>query len=192
MTTLAQSDDDARLVSRSLDGDAEAFRELVERHQGRVFACARAIMRNEAEAADVTQDVFIRFHRHLVQFDPRRPLAPYLLRIAVNRSRDLLRERSRHDEVGENALAAHPDTRPNPGETLMAAERAGRVRTLVAELPQSLREVCSLFYLSECSCAEVASILGMREGAVKVALHRARKKLLHTLTETEVVHGESF
>jgi RNA polymerase sigma-70 factor (ECF subfamily) len=192
MTTVTQPDDDARLVARSLAGDAEAFRGLVERHQGRVFACARAVLRSEADAADVTQDVFIRFHRHLVQFDPRRPLAPYLLRIAVNRARDLLRERSRHDEVTEDALAAHPDARPNPGETLMAAELAGRVRTLVAELPQTLREVCSLFYLSECSCAEVAAILGMREGAVKVALHRARKKLLHTLIETEAAHGESF
>lgn len=184
--------DDTPLVQRSLAGDAAAFRALVVRHQGRVFACARAVLRHEDDAADVTQEVFIRFHRHLAQFDPRRPLAPYLLKIAVNRARDRLRERARRDEVPETALAAHVDARPDPGESLAAKELAKRVRALVAELPQTLREVCSLFYLSECSCAEVAAILGMHEGAVKVALHRARKRLLTSLSDTEVAHGESY
>jgi RNA polymerase sigma-70 factor (ECF subfamily) len=191
-SSLPHADDDAVLVARSRAGDPAAFRDLVVRHQGRVVACARAVLRNEADAADVAQEVFIRLHRHLAQVDPRRPLAPYLLRITVNRARDVLRQRRRHDEVGDDLLAAHPDRRPDPGESLMASELARRVRALVAELPLSMREVCSLFYLSECSCAEVASILGMSESAVKVALHRARKRLLSILNQTEAAHGESF
>ncbi|MBN1864014.1 MAG: sigma-70 family RNA polymerase sigma factor, partial [Victivallales bacterium] len=56
--------------------------------------------------------------------------------------------------------------------------RSELVRTLVSRLPVKLREVCTLYYLSECSCAQIASILGMNENAVKVSLHRVRKKLL--------------
>ncbi len=170
---------DADLVAATLSGDDKAFGELVTRYQGAVFGCARAITRHDADAADAAQDAFIRFHRNLAQFDPARPIKPYLLTIAANCSRSLLAARCRQAAVpdGDEQLARIPDPTGGPATHLVRDERRSAVRSMVDALPQTLREVCSLFYLGGCSCREVACILRMNEGAVKTALHRARRKL---------------
>jgi len=167
---------DAVLIGRATQGDEHAFRDLVWHYQGMVFACAQAITRNPADAEDAAQEAFIRFHRHMKQFDPRRPLKPYLLRIAANCSRDLVSRRirvARREEAAGREMRAVPNAR---GERL-AEERFERLRRHVAELPGTLREVTSLFYFADCSCREVAHVLAMTENAVKVALHRARRRL---------------
>jgi RNA polymerase sigma-70 factor (ECF subfamily) len=163
---------DETIVRRVLQGDTPAYRLLVERYQNLVFACARAITGNDADAQDAAQEAFIRLYRHLSQFDPRRPLKPYLMRIAVNCSRNITGTRRGWDpleETGEIPVAPADVTEP---------ERHAAVREMVERLPATLREVCALFYFAEHSCKEVAEILQMNETAVKVALHRARKKLL--------------
>lgn len=171
---------DAALVRLTLDGDQSAFRVLVQRYQGLMFTCALSATRNRADAADATQDAFIRFHRHLDQYDCRRPLKPYLLVIAVNCARSLVRARRRAEErtVADAVLDQVRDERPGPAKSHARRERGHAVRALVAALPGTAREVITLFYLAGCSCREVAEILGMSEAAVKVALHRARKRLL--------------
>lgn len=165
------------LITQIIAGDADKFRLLVQRYQQRIFNCAYGITRNKDDAADITQEVFIKFYRNINQFDPDRPLVPYLLKIAVNCSRNELRKRHLHSswETEEYAIE---DFEPSPMEQLAGKEKAEFLRILINELPVKLREVCSLFYLSECSCAEVAGILKMNENAVKVSLYRIRKKLL--------------
>lgn len=170
---------DTSLIRRAAAGEAAAFRELVLTHQQPVYACTRAICGNAADAADAAQEAFIRLHRHLDQVDPDRPLKPYLLRIAANCARDLLARRARQPQPLaelETCVAAVDEATPAAG--LLQAERRAALRQLVAALPPTLREVCSLFYLAGCSCREVALALEMSEGAVKVALHRARRRLL--------------
>jgi len=138
------------------------------------------VTRNSADAADVTQETFIRFHRNAVQFDPGRPLKPYLVTIAMNCARNVLRSRRRMatvDSTAEETVTHIADVRPTPEHEMARGERHHAIRMLVDSLPQRLREVCSLFYLGERSCAEIAGVLEMSESAVKVALHRARKKL---------------
>ena len=168
---------DKALISQIIKGDAEKFRSLVQRYQQRIFNCAYGITRNKDDAADITQEVFIKFYQHISQFDPDRPLAPYLLKIAVNCSRNELRKRHLTSswETEEYAIE---DFEPSPLEQLAVREKAEFLRSLINELPVKLREVCTLFYLSECSCSEVAGILKISENAVKVSLYRVRKKLL--------------
>ena len=181
---------DAELVRRTLKSDDEAFRELVLRYQRLVFACAYAITRNHADAADAAQEAFIRLHRHLQQFDSRRPLKPYLLRIAANCSRNLVARRSRQDELAKSGPEVHPTgaAARSPERKVVQRERHEAIRQMINALPHTLREVCSLFYLGECSCKEVGAILGMGESAVKVALHRARRRLLqHGIAELRAV-----
>ncbi|MBT3377570.1 MAG: sigma-70 family RNA polymerase sigma factor [Lentisphaerae bacterium] len=180
-STVTISDRD--LVERARTGDQDAFRDLVVRYQRLVFSCALTVTRNSADAADVTQEAFIRFHRNAAQFDLNRPLKPYLVTIAMNCARNVLRKRSRTTAMelpSEPSLAHIPDTRPTPEREMARGERRGAIRSLINSLPQRLREVCSLFYLGERSCAEIAGILEMNESAVKVALHRARKKLVES------------
>jgi RNA polymerase sigma-70 factor, ECF subfamily len=165
------------LIAEITGGDTQKFRELVERYQQRIFNCAYGITRNKEDASDITQVVFVKFYRNISQFDPNRPLAPYLLKIAVNCSRNELRKRHVHTALDEVEYAVE-NFEPSPLERLASREKADFLHVLINELPVTLREVCSLFYLSECSCAEVAGILRMTENAVKVSLHRVRKKLL--------------
>ena len=162
--------DDA-IVRRVLQGDTRAYRLIVERYQDIVYACARAITGSDADAKDAAQEAFIRLYRHLAQFDPNRPLKPYLMRIAVNCSRNISGTRRGWEPLEETSEIVEPADASEP-------ERHAAVRELVERLPQTLREVCALFYFAEHSCREVAEILQMNESAVKVALHRARKKLL--------------
>ena len=173
---------DEQLIIRSLDGDQDAFRRLVERHQGHVYACAYALTRSTADAADVSQEAFIRFHRHLAQFDRSRPLKPYLAAIAVNTAKTWLARQMRRREIGnpEAIMEQVPDHRPEPNRQTAARERRQAVRGFLETLPETMRRICVLFYLGEQSCREVALALGMTENAVKVTLHRARKRLLQS------------
>ena len=93
------------------------------------------------------------------------------MRIAVNCSRNISGTRRGWEPLEETSEIVKPADATAP-------ERHAAVRELVERLPQTLREVCALFYFAEHSCREVAEILQMNESAVKVALHLARKKLL--------------
>ena len=173
---------DAALIARAIGGDECAFRELVQLYQGAVFACTQAVTRNPVDAADAAQEAFIRFHRNLAQFDPRRPLKPYLMRIAANCSRTMITKRIRRAErelkaEGEKTAVSSPATE------IQRVERRQLIRARVDELPETMRQVTSLYYLAECSCREVAEILEMTESAVKVALHRARQRLYREMRE---------
>jgi RNA polymerase sigma factor (sigma-70 family) len=179
-----QHQDDAALLKRIMDGNKELYRKLVDKYRSKVYSYAYSICSNEADASDVTQETFIRFYKNITQFDIRRPLQPYLLKITVNCSRNLLKkrktlaERFDSDSVIElESISSHEQT---PLNNMVRIEKILKVREKVSELPVNLREVCSLFYLSDHSCAEVAAILKISEGSVKVSLHRARKKLLNT------------
>ncbi len=173
---------DAALVGRAMGGESAAFRAVVTRHQRAVYACALAFTKCEADAADVTQEVFIRFHRSMSLFDPQRELKPYLLAIAANLSRNHFNApHKRIDLLGDasSVFQEVPDERVKcPASMCAEEEKCASVRQFVDRLPLNLRRICSLYYLSENSCSEVARILEMTEGAVKVALHRARRKLL--------------
>jgi len=176
---------DADRLRAAQDGDNDAFRELVQQYQRSVFACAWTILRNSADAADACQETFIRFHRNLAQCDPRRPLKPYLLTIAFNCAKNFRRDRdrARQELAGEEtavALQRVTDHRPSPERHVMTGEKHAAILQLVNNLPETLRDVCRLFYLTGCNCQEVAEILRMSETAVKVALHRARKRLLES------------
>jgi len=176
---------DARLVCAAADGDEAAFAVLVRRYERAVWACARAVTGNDADAGDAAQETFIRFYRHIRQFNPARPLKPYLLKIAANCSRTVLtaRRRTADARAADWENLPHPRGAASPERVMLHRERNAAVRDGIELLPPVLRQVCRLFYLAECSCREISEVLGMNENAVKVALHRARRKLAPTLTQ---------
>lgn len=179
---------DSELVYAVQAGDTARFDLLVKRHQRMVFNCALGVTRSREDAGDVTQDVFLRFFRNIDQFDPERALAPYLLKIALNCSRTLLRKRS-HEYLSEDMELSLPSQEPCHSEVLDRKHNSEMIRSLINSLPLKLREVCTLYYLSECTCAQVAGILGMNENYVKVSLHRVRRKLLDALDREGFCYG---
>lgn len=176
-----QTPDETDLILAARQGDQDAFRELVFRYQRPVFAVAYGIVLSSHDAADVAQETFIRFHRHMALFDPSRPLRPFLTTIAANLARDILRKRARRGESSteeDSTPLSLPDAAPDPSRQTVQSERCEAVRSLLFQLPETMRNVCVMFYLGNASCRQVAQVLGMSETAVKVNLHRARKRLL--------------
>ncbi|MBE0540827.1 MAG: sigma-70 family RNA polymerase sigma factor [Verrucomicrobia bacterium] len=179
----AQQDESAVAAVRR--GDAERYRELVERHERRVFAVAWSRLGDDALAEEVTQEAFIRAYRRLWLLGDGAKFAGWIntiaRRIAINfglRHRRELNKRERWalENPGistEDNSTAEPDPLHTP-ETL---------RQTLAELPDAHRECLVLFYLEGKSGAEAAVALGVSEAALRVRLHRARAMLRERLEE---------
>jgi RNA polymerase sigma-70 factor (ECF subfamily) len=167
---------DQELLKATLGGDEEAFVEIYRRYRDRVyrFACR---MTGSAEAArDITHTCFASLLEEPSRFDGRVRLGTYLCAAARNQS---LRHASR--AWRERAAASSPDVRPGRGpsplEILLEDERARIVREALSALAPLHREVLVLVEYEDLDLATVAEIVGAEVGAVKVRLHRARRKL---------------
>lgn len=174
--------DESSLVERARGGDAEAFRELVERYQDRVFALARRMVGDREEAEEVAQDAFLRAWRALPRFRGDARFSTWLYRITYRRACDAaasLRSRRRRERDLETA-GAIADTAPAAG--LREGEALER---LIASLPEAQRAAITLFYYQDRSLGEVARILDLTEGTVKTHLHRARAALRRALRREE-------
>lgn len=162
------------LVARARAGDAEAFRELVERHQDRAFALARRLLRDEAEAEEVAQDAFLRAWTALPGFRAEASFGTWLHRIVYRRALDridALKARRRH----ESSAPSWPEEgAPAPPAPFDGEER---VRRLVDALPAAQRAAVTLFYFEDRSVQDAARALGMHENTLKTHLHRARAAL---------------
>jgi len=170
----ARAGDDRALVARARAGDAAAFRALVERHQARAFALARRLVRDEAEAEEVTQDAFLRAWSALPGFRAEASFGTWLHRIVYRRALDridAMRARRRH----ETAAPSWPGEEPPAGGPGFPGEE--RVRRLVEALPAAQRAAVTLYYFEDRSVQEAAKVLGMHENTVKTHLHRARAAL---------------
>jgi RNA polymerase sigma-70 factor (ECF subfamily) len=161
---------DAELVGRARNGSPDAAAELFSRHWPGAWRVARAVTGRRDMADDVAQDAFERAFAALHRFDRRRPFAPWLHRIVVNRSLDLLRSERRL--VGADALEAMgEDDRPNH----TGGDRA--LLAAVAGLSPQRRVVIVLRYGLGYAPAEIAELLDLPVGTVHSRLARALEEL---------------
>jgi RNA polymerase sigma-70 factor (ECF subfamily) len=170
------SADDAILVSRCLRGERAAIQALIERFQADVFGLSFRLLHHRQDAEDVAQEVFLRVFRSLRRWDKTRPLKPWVMRIAVNRCRTWLSQRSRRPELvdylQDTARAPAPDE---------ANELAGEIQAAVAELRLDYRSVFVLYHEQGLPYEEIAQALGKPVGTIKTWLHRARLEVLARL-----------
>jgi len=177
---------DERLLAEFLDGDHQAFSQLVRRYDHELFLFVARFVRNSATAEDVVQETFIQVHRAAHGFDPKRRFRPWLFTIAANKARDLLRTKGRRREVAlvsENADGEQmsfvdflADAGPAPDCEVEAEEQRECVRRVVGKLPDHLREVLVLAYFQRLAYKEMAEVLGIPLGTVKSRLHAAVTK----------------
>jgi RNA polymerase sigma factor (sigma-70 family) len=175
---------DEAAVAAVQRGDAERYRELVERHERRVYAIAWSRLGDAALAEDVVQEAFIRAYRRLWLLGDGAKFAAWIntivRRVAINFG---LRHRRELDKRERWAL----EQAPRAGEvSAVEAELPCTPETLrqtLAKLPDAHRECLVLFYLEGRSGADAASALGISESALRVRLHRARAALRERLEE---------
>jgi RNA polymerase sigma-70 factor (ECF subfamily) len=182
------SDED--LLIRFCKGQTEAFGVLVRRYERELFGYLRRYLGDATLAEDVFQNTFLQLYVKSNQYEPGRPVRPWLYTIATNQAIDALRRNGRHQAVsldqGREELAegdAHSlldllESRgPSPVDAAEAAERRERIRASVDRLPDFLRQVLVLAYYQGLKYREIADILGIPVGTVKSRLHAALVKL---------------
>ena len=176
---------DRELVERAQDGDATAFRELVDRHAGNVFRLAARVTGNRETAEDVVQETFFKAHRRLRGFDNRARFGTWLYRIAMNCAIDQLRRERRRPQgvAGETGslVDSVASESPDQDRLVQSTEIASAVGTVLASLTPRERAAFVLRHYQGCSIAEIAEILGVRTNACKSTIFRAVAKLREAL-----------
>jgi RNA polymerase sigma-70 factor, ECF subfamily len=185
LSTHVEKPTDAELLTRYIAGDQAAFREIVERYKNALYAFLRRFLNRQDLVEDAFQETFLQLYSSRESFDPSRPLRPWLFTIAANKARDALRKQQREattsigtmsepEEVSIddvlNTLASYDVT---PLDELNKTETAAKVREIIANMPENLREILILAYFDQFSYKHMADMLGIPIGTVKSRLHTA-------------------
>jgi len=172
------------------EGHDAALNELMDRHGPKLFHYLIRCLQSEEDAADATQEAFVRVYQNRAKFDPGQQFSTWLYTIATNLARDCYRHRARHPQIsleaedaqtGGTLLQHLTDANPTPDESLRSAERSEAVRRAIAQLPDELRTPLVLSEYEERSHAEIGAILHCSAKAVETRLYRARNLLREQL-----------
>jgi RNA polymerase sigma-70 factor (ECF subfamily) len=177
---------DFELAQRHSHGDLRAFDEVYARYAAMVYNLALRLSGNGDEAADLTQEIFLRVFRHLDSFSGRSALKTWIFRVALNHCRERL-SRFRPltlpigEEMDEPGAARLADPRRDPEEEAVAADLGRQVTRALALLPAPFREAVVLRDLQGLSYQEIAAVLGVRVGTVRSRIARGREQLRNLL-----------
>ena len=190
--------DDEIYIRKCLDGEREAFRELVLRYQTRVLNTIYRMVRNTATAQDLAQEVFVKAYTKLNTFDPKYSFKVWILRIATYHTIDHLRRRR-----PEYPVSAHPSgddrptifdrtesRQPSPDELVWRREQADIIAEAVESLDPKLRAVVVLRHYEDLNYDEIADALNIPMGTVKNRLFRAREKLQKLILQNQMTVQE--
>ena len=174
---------DKDIIDRVNGGDTEAFEELVRRYEKTVFNIALRMVGDRDDAADMTQEAFIKAYGSLGSFRGDSRFSVWLYRITTNVCLDHLRTKARKkqmplslDDDAEQELDI-PDMRAMPEEQLMRKLSMQAVRRGLDRLAPEHRQILIMRELGGMSYAEISSALSLEEGTVKSRIFRARKNL---------------
>jgi len=175
---------DQELVASTLNGERDAFAELVSRYQRPVYNLTYRMLGEAREAEDAAQEAFMRAYQHLKRYDTKRSFKTWLLSIASNYCIDRLRKRRLTWLSLDEPLPPHPalnSNKPMPEQVAVNNERQSAVQALLSELQPDYRAAVVLRYWYDMSYAEIADTLDTTESAIKSRLFRARQMLAQKL-----------
>jgi RNA polymerase sigma-70 factor (ECF subfamily) len=182
------------LIQRAQSGDPEAQTQLVLTQQQYVYSIAMSILKDPDDAADLTQDVFIRLFRSLAQYNGASRFTTWLYRMVINLGRDELRRRGRqltiaptsddqeHDPI---TLVADSDRWSNPVQALDSNEVRLQVRHALEQLEEHHRVVLTLYYFEDMKYTDIAEILDIPLNTVKSHIRRGKERLAALLVADE-------
>ena len=186
----SQELEDVVLVQRTLQGEREAFRGLIERYADRIFTVAYRMVGNLEDAEDLSQEAFLRAYRSLNHYKMEYRFSTWLYTIILNLIRNHLRHR-RFSTLSLETLfrrrnkekdsVEFPDLRENPQEDLIRNEERESISKAILKIPQPYREAFLLFHVNGLSYDDIAGATGIPVNTVKSRLHRARERLARLL-----------
>jgi RNA polymerase sigma-70 factor (ECF subfamily) len=183
------SPDDA-LFQAFVDGDDDAFEDLVRRHEELVLKIVRRFTLHSEDARDLAQKTFVRafeaarrtFER---RHEPHVPFRRWVIRIAINLAKNHARDQNRWTRAADYELGAQPHRGMEPLAKLIADQRIARMRRAILELPRRQREVVALRLDAELPFSEIAAALDITENSARVSFHHASVRLRELVTQED-------
>jgi len=195
------SQDEKYLLSRAKKGDIEAFEQLIEEYQKKIFNIALKLIGNYDDASELTQEVLIRIYRSIGKFKEQSSFATWIYSITKNVCYDELRKRKNKNIVsldqdilcGEDEVQRQlPDTGPSPGETVERNETVKIVNEAIQALSTEHKMVIVMRDIEGLSYEDIAKVLDCPEGTVKSRINRARKALKEILKNKRELFSEDY
>ncbi|MES2625679.1 MAG: sigma-70 family RNA polymerase sigma factor [Pseudomonadota bacterium] len=184
---------DETLISKALDGSQRSWERLVRRHETMVYNYCVRMTRDSSDAGDLLQEVFLAVYRHLPSYRGQGQFKGWMMRIAVNKTMDLLRQRQRSprlstdDAAGEAVLEWQAPDHHNPDQVYEQITNNRRIHMLLQALPPEQRLVVELKFFQHCTFEEIAIQTSCPVNTVKTRLYTSLQKLKDTLEESHVM-----
>ena len=182
----------ADIIRRAQAGDREALTQLIVSQQHYVYSIAMSVLKNPDDAADLTQDAFVRLVHALPQSTGESRFTTWLYRLVVNLGRDELRRRGRQvpiappsdDEEDQDPMStvADDDRWSDPATALDSQEMRSEVRRALAQLDEHHRLVLTLYYFDDMKYTDIAEIMDIPLNTVKSHIRRGKERLAALLT----------
>ncbi len=178
--------EEKRLVRLAIQGSQEAFGQLVSTYEKQVYNLALRMVGNREDAADLTQEAFLRAWRGLQTFKSEAAFSTWMYRLTTNVCIDFLRREKRRrtvsltfldEEDGQEVELSIPDDSPGPEQLVLETENQEMVARALGELNVEFREILTLRVINGLTYEEIADVLEIKPGTVKSRLSRAREKL---------------
>ncbi|MGQ7280470.1 RNA polymerase sigma factor [Brevibacillus thermoruber] len=176
---------DAEIIQRILQGDIEAYRELIQRYQHMIYVFIYKMVNNRSDAEDLTQEVFVKAYEKLSSFRGDSQFSSWLYTLARNKTIDFLRRRKFHESDEQLAYVPSQASDESPQDSLINKERRREIEKAFSMLSESYREVIVLRCTHEYPFEKIASLLGIAESTARVRYLRARQELAKLLTRKE-------
>lgn len=186
---MDQASDDRALIKSIAAGDAKALERLFARNQTRVFRYLTRVVRNEAQAEELVNEVFLGVWQSAGRYEGRSEPSTWLLSIAHNKAVSALRKKREVEGYDEETAGQIEDEADTPEVSSQKLDKAAQMRDALKALSAEHREIIDLVYYQEQSVSEVAEILGIPEATVKTRMFYARKKLSEILKARGIDRG---
>ena len=182
---------DTELISKVLDGDRQAYAQLIKRHQRFVFTLALRFSKSREDAEEISQDCFIKAYRALHTFKQTSKFSTWLYRIVYTTSMTFLRKkRIDTQSIDDESSTVQLESRISDLSSNDAEHKSKMVfvNLAISRLLPDDAAIITLFYLCEQSLEEIGQALGMEANTVQVKLHRARHRLKEKIEN--ILHQE--
>ena len=182
---MENSESDLKLIKRSLSGDYNAYGELINTYNRRIFNIVYRMTNNYQEAEDITQEAFIKTYKKLEEFKIQYKFFSWICTIALNITRNRLKRKSilKFFSLDKPRKAGDEDEQKwemadgslTPEEKMIKKEEHKKINELVNSLPLKYREIFLMRNLEDMSYSDIAKVSGLPMGTVEIRLHRANK-----------------
>ena len=177
--------DDLKIIESCLLGNTKVFSRLIDNYKNIVYNLAYRMSNNSQEAEDISQEAFLRAFQSLARFNPSYKFSTWLHQITLNIIRDRLKKKELNYvsldtpiETDDSEFYPQPaDLTNNPEQIIAQKENRQAIQQALHSLPLKYREVLVLRHLQDLSYIEIANILELPAGTVKIRLYRAREQL---------------